>query len=469
MIAHAGRALERAGRAIGLTADRKGLIRLGVYLALVYLAYTTYPDRPQRALRHVYNWIGVGALLFLFGRGWQQVRALDTAGERPVRLLVVFFVAFAAIALFIRPFHSSDLHAYVNVGHIQAEYGRNPYVTVPADLDWRADPAFAGQWKDVPCTYGFLFASTCRGVAVLGGGDAALTRVLFKLLTALSIALCAWAMESTRRRMGRAPSIGPLYLLLWNPYILLHFVANAHNDLLMALCLVVAFRFAIDRRWLYVIPALIAGMLIKHVAFVAVPFAFVFLVRRFGWSRAIAGSLFGLALIVPAAWPYAGDWNDFRWDTILGLLTSPWNSIQGAIGTLYEWVLPDSVDAFRNGLRLVFAAGFLVFAATRFFRAAARADYDAPNLIEDSLITLFVLLCIASSAWLPWYLGMFFPAIFLLPSGHWVRGLTFWISQFQMLAFTGVGKARLLQALVMLVLPMGLYRYYAREREDAPD
>lgn len=473
MITHAAGALERVGRALGLTADKRGLIRLGIYLTLVYLLFTTYPGRADRALRHVYNWFGVSAFLVLFGRGYQQIRALEARGERPLGVLAVFFVAFAATALFIRPFHSSDLHAYVNVGHIQHHYGLNPYVSVPADLDWRADPMFAGQWKDVPCTYGFLYAAICHGIAALGAGDPQTTRLLFKLLGVLAITLCAWLMESTRRRMDRPPSIVPLYLILWNPYVLLHFVSHAHNDLLMALCLLVAFHFAIRKRWLWVIPALIAGMLVKHVAFVAVPFAFVFLVRRFGWSRAILGALFGLACIVPAAWPYVLDWSDFRWDKILGLLTSPWNSIQGAIGTLYEWLgglvpaLAASTDAFRDGLRFVFAAGFLAFAAHRFFRAAVRRDYDAPDVIEDSLVTLFVLLCICSSAWLPWYLGMFFPAVFLLPRGHWVRRLTVWIAAFQMLAFTGVGKARVLQAGVMLVLPMALYWYLHRRRRGS--
>jgi hypothetical protein len=216
-------------------------------------------------------------------------------------------------------------------------------------------------------------------------------------------------------------------------------------------------------------------VLVKHVAVVLMPFAFVFLVRRHGWPRAVLGTLLGAALIVPAALPYVGAWRDFRWEAIGGLLTSSWNSFQAVFRHLHGFLadafpsLAPSQATVTTLLRLLFLAGYAIFYGRRLGRALRHATYAAADWIEDGLAVLFVLLCVASSAWHPWYLGMFLPAVFLLPEGHWVRRLTIWLTAFQMLYFTGVGKARVLEALLTLALPMALYwwRYVRPNKQRA--
>ena len=39
-----------------------------------------------------------------------------------------------------------------------------------------------------------------------------------------------------RRPLPSPLSLLPLYLFLWNPLLLLHFLSDGHNDLLMGLC-----------------------------------------------------------------------------------------------------------------------------------------------------------------------------------------------------------------------------------------
>lgn len=457
------RTLERAGRALGLSADRRGLLWLGVCLALLYALGTTWPERADRGGRHLYGWLVTAGFLLLYLRGIQQVRSLAQRGERPLRTLLLGFVVFAALAACISPFHSSDLHAYVNVGHLQVEYGLNPYVHVPADLPgWQEDPMLAGQWAEVPCTYGFLFSEVCAGLAGLGGGDPALTRALFKAFNVVLLALAAALAISTLRRLDRRGEAVPLYLLLWSPYVLLHFVSNGHNDLLMALCLLLAFRLALDGRWFGLVPALVGGALVKHVAAVAIPFALVHLARRHGWRRTLLDCGAGLLLFAFAAWPYLGDWQSFRWSEILERLTTSWNSFQGSLLTIHGWLvravpaLEGSAGGFAAGLRVLFGGAFLLWYVGRLRRAVRTRSYGPSALVEDGLVSLFVLLVVASSAWHPWYLGMFLPAVFLLPEAHRVRRLTLSLAAFQMLLFTPMAKARVLPALLTLGLPLWL-------------
>ncbi len=472
-----GAHLERFAGALGLTRDRAGLLRTGLFLTLLYALYAlAFPDRDERLLRHVFGWGGTLAFLFLWWRGALQTNVLEARGEVPWRLLLVFFVLFAALAAAIRPFHSSDLHAYVTVGQLQAAYDLDPYVHTASDVpDWSADPLLSGTWKDMPCTYGFLFASLTEGVVRLGGGDLRRSLLLFKLLGVLALVLCAWLTLDTMRR-HEIPGRGlALFTLLWSPYVLLHFVSNAHNDVWMALCLLVAFRCALDGRWLTLVPALVMGALFKHLALVLLPFAWVLLVRRHGWRHAALSTLLGCGLAALAALPYAGQWGEVRWEKIGTTLTTPWNSFQAVLtysyGRLAEAVpvLEGSATAVTTAVRMAFGLAFLLFVGWRGLGALRKRDYAGPDFVSDGLIVLFVLLCIASAAWHPWYLGMFLPAIFLLPRGHPVRALTLWIAAFQMLAFSPLAKARVLEALVMLALPMWLwFRRFRSAPRDGP-
>jgi hypothetical protein len=457
--------LERLSTRIGLTTDRRGLVRTGVLLALLYALYAAaFPDREQRVLRHLFGWGGTLLFLLLWWCGARQIRTLEARAAVPWRLLVGFFVLFALLAAAIRPFHSSDLYAYVTVGRLQATYDLDPYGHTAADVPgWAEDPLLSGTWKDVPCAYGFLFAALTEGVVRLGGGDLERTLLLFKLLGVLTLAACAWLTVDTMRRSGVSGRGLALFTLLWSPYVLLHFVANGHNDLLMALCVLLAFRFTLQGRWLAVVPAIIVGALVKHLALVLLPFAWILLVRRRGWTRAVLSTLAGLAIACVAALPHVAELPNARWEQIGTILTTPWNSFQAALTYSYAQlaaalpVLEGSAAAVTVAVRVLFGLAFLAFYAWRWLRAVRRADYDAGNLVQDGLVVLFVLLCVASAAWHPWYLGMFLPAIFLLPRDHPVRELTLSIAAFQMLAFTPLAKARVLEALVMLALPMALW------------
>ena len=468
-----GAALERAGSRLGFTGDRRGLVRTGAVLALLYGLYAlAFPDREARALRHLFGWGGTLAFLLLWLRGAQQVRELEARGPVPARLLVAFFILFALLAALIPPFHSSDLYAYVNVGRLQVAYGLNPYIHTPADVPgWAADPLLSGTWKDVPCTYGFAFAQLAAACVWAGGGDLPRTLLVFKLLGILALALCAWLALDTMRRLDRSARGFALFTLLWSPYLLLHFVANGHNDVWMALCLLLALRWALLGRWAGVVPAILAGALLKHLAFAVLPFAWILLVRRHGWKKALLSTALGLLLVIPAAWPYVSDLGAVRWAQIGTILTTPWNSFQAVLTYGYAQlaaVLPalaDSVSGVTRGVRIAFGLAFLAFYAVRVARALRNRAYDAQALVADGLLALFVLLCVASAAWHPWYLGLYLPAIFLLPRDHPVRGLTLWIAAFQMLAITPLAKARALEALVMLALPLVLW--HRRRRADA--
>jgi hypothetical protein len=450
------RHLASLGRRLGLGPDRAGLGRTGLALAVVLAACAlAWPGRHERLARHLAEWTVPPALLLLWGIGTTQVAALSVRGTSCARVLVLLFPVLAGASVFVPAFHSSDLLAYVGIGRLQQGYGLDPYVHVPADAPgWRRDGALSSTWKDVPCTYGFLFAHVSRGVVALAGGDGPTALRIFKLLDALVLALLAWLVFGLVRDLGSGGRDLALFHLAWSPWVLLNFVANGHNDLWMALCLVFSVRLLHDGRWWGVVPALALGLLVKHLALLAVPFALVAVARRHGRARAALSALLGLLLVVLVAWPFLGDAGSFRWRQIGAILTAPWNSLQAAV--IYTWThtLGAPGDAFVAGVRLLAAVAFAVFGLGTWVRRVRAPDDSALTFARDTALVLFVLLCMASAAWFPWYPGMFLPLALLLPRASRLRRLALWVTAFQMLAFTPLAKARVLEALVMLALPL---------------
>jgi len=458
--------LDAVGRRIGVTADGRGLAWLGVWTTLVYVGLVFYPDRPYRAAREAAAWAGLVALLSLYALGHLRLRARP---EGAVRVVVGLFPLLAVAALCIWPFHSADLYAYANAGHLEAHYGLHPYAHVPTEVPgWRHDPMFTDLWVDQVPPYGPLFAHLARGAAWLGHGDLARTVLVFKVVDALALGATGALAYTTARRLRRARPDLTLYLLLWSPYLLLHHVANGHNDLLMGLCLLLALRLAADGRATWAPAALALGVLVKLVAVVALPFLVAFLVRRQGLRRTAIGLLVAAAVVALVAGPYLVDAGTVRWAEIGGSLAKPAYSLHAALVDLAHALaravpaLAPYEAAFRVVTQALLGAAFLAFVAVRARRAARRAVYELDDLVEDTVLALIVLVCVVSSHFGAWYGAMFLPAALILPEAHPLRRLALLLTCFELTVITFVGRARILDALVMTVLPFLIWRWMER-------
>ena len=452
--------LRSLGLRLGLSPDRRGLVLLGVLTTLAYVALAFCPDRSHPVAREAAAWATVAVLLLLYGLGDAQIRASEPLGSK---VLLWFFALTALVALLAWPFHSADLYLYANGGWLESHYGLNPYAHVPTDVP--ADPMLTDLWKGQVTPYGFLFAHLSRVLAWLGGGNLWLTVRLYKAVNVLALCVLGWLVASTARRLGQKRSDVSTYLLLASPFLLVHHVVNGHNDILMALFVVLGLRLAIDGRWAFVAAALVLGVLVKLAAAVALPFAVVFLAKRHGWARTVAGLAIGGAVLVLVGLPYLLDARDFRWDGIAKALTSPAYSLHAAVVGVYRWTGAPYADGFQSAAQLILGIGFLGFLGMRVARAARKPAYSGEDLITDAVLSLILLTCVASSRFGPWYGGMFLPVALLLPDGHSVRRLALWLTAFELLGITFIGRARILDALVMTALP--LFLFWLAERRHA--
>src|SRR5439155_1709181 len=190
-------------------------------LALTALVFRTPALASNPTLCGLFRCLLVPGMLAAYLWGYRALHALpDASGQR--RAIVGFAAAFCVVALLIVPFDDIDLCCYINIGWEQAHYGLNPYTCPLAEVPgWEHDPMFRPYWQFTPSAYGVLFTAIARLVCRAGHGDWWLTLQLFRAVNVVAFGLTGWVVWSCCRRLGRPHPERALYLLLWNPLLVM--------------------------------------------------------------------------------------------------------------------------------------------------------------------------------------------------------------------------------------------------------
>ena len=461
----------RGGREVGGADAARGLVLTGALTAAVYLATFLFYVRGfqvySRRAREVFIWLAVLPLLYLFRRGYRTVR--DSGGERHTRAVVWFAALFCVTCALVYPFHSTDVFGYINRGWQQVHYHMNPYVYTIAEVPgWREDPMIWEHWIYNPNPYGFLFTLLARLLCWLGGGNWWATLLLFKLVNAAAYAFTGWLVWSGAKHLGHERPTLALYSFLWNPLVLLHHIANGHNDVLIGCLLALSVYLAVRGAHLWVLPVLAAATMLKYAPVLVVPAALLYVFRKRGWKTALAGCLLAALVVAASAAPYLADWRQLRLEDIRDNATLIDNSLHSFLIHVFENVarlvgpLAQFHGAVNAWIKAVLRGGFLVFLAVVYWRFWRRAS--AGKFVELSALVLLVLMCVVSSKFNAWYMGMLLPPALFLPERHWLRRLTLLITCAQTLSLTFFKQAYILNYFAMILVPALLvFRQVRRE------
>ncbi|MCA1619340.1 MAG: glycosyltransferase 87 family protein [Acidobacteria bacterium] len=467
--------MSKSGGGGGAENSSRGLVVTGALTAAVYVATLLFYVRGfqgySRLAREVFIWLAVLPLLYLFWRGYRIVR--DSGDRVRVSTVVAFAAVFCVVCALVYPFHSTDVFGYINRGWQQVHYGLNPYVhTVAETPGWREDPMMWEHWVYNPNPYGFLFTLLARLLCRLGGGSWWATLLLFKAVNAAAYGFTGWLVWSGARRLGHARPALALYSFLWNPLVLLHHIANGHNDVLVGFTLALAAYLAVTGRDVWVLPALAAAAALKYAAVLLVPAALIYVFKKRGWKTAALGCLLAGLLVAAAAAPYVADWRQLRLADIRDNATLVDNSLHSFLIHVYTNAgrlvapLAQHREAVNAAIKTALRCGFVVFLAAAYLRFRRRAS--AERLVELSALVLLVLLCVASSKFNAWYMAMVLPVALLLPERHPLRRLTLLISVAQTLSLTFFKQAYMLNYFVMVLVPaLIVFRQVRRERAAA--
>lgn len=312
----AGSEIRRRGpRLPGAALPAGGALRLWLYgiamLVPIFAFAWRYPLGPNS---HMLTDIGklaqyqpaefagyVGGMAALFGfyiLALRQSRRLP-----PGRALPAVFGCGAIMTIgmgWMYPVNAIDIFLYAVRSRLFTTYGANPIGAYPNNFP--ADPwmpFMTAEWGGRLSPYGPLWNLIAAPITALAGDHMIVALVGFKILATICILAGGWIIARTLTAAGRADvaATGALFYL-WNPLVLWEGAGNGHNDVLLALLLLLALLAWVTRRDRLVIPLLVVAALIKYVTVPLIPLAAIALWRRAedtparlrvaGWSAALS-------------------------------------------------------------------------------------------------------------------------------------------------------------------------------------
>ncbi len=340
-------------------------------------------------------------------------RARTVTGTMKAVIVLLVGSSMAANAL-IYPVGALDVFNYVMQLKVAYHYGANPYLTTfqsfPADPFSRF--AFLAS---IPLFYGpvWLYLSWLP-VALSGFHD--LLAVLLALKAFNCVLLLLTGLSIFRYHGGGGEGWRAAYLFLANPLVLFEGVANAHNDVMMGLFLVIAL-LALRRRSVLAVPFLTLSALVKFFTAPLLPLLILATIRQ-AWTprRVIASCLLSVSVVGAA---FAPVWADGK--AMAGLLHGAEASQTMNSASVFSLA--------REYLQLQGASERLV-AATRLAVGAIYAAVVAACLwwvwrgqaIEQCVLTAYLAFCALLSLLYPWYL---LPAIAVIALRPAAATLTF--------------------------------------------
>jgi hypothetical protein len=438
-----------------------GAVSLVLYAALAVFFWTFWSFR-KNLIDEILIIVVAGALVVLYFVGLKYVR------RTKISTIVAIAVGIGLMGFICPPFDSTDVFFYMATGWQQSHYGHNPYSSllrnVEAGLD---DPMLQNNWMarnrnpwpDIPLPYGFLFALLSRSIAWLGGGNLWLTLAIFSFLNLLvhsATALLVW----------RAGTLLPdnngktlLYLYSWNPFVALQYLADLHNDILVAFLVILAAYLLLKDRPVWSLPLLVAAGLIKYVTLVLVPFALVFIIRRKGWGTGFRAALLSSVVAIATAVPYAGELASFKYRLIWAQLSESTGSLHAFAVYLFRalaGVCPiiRSVPSFGVVSQMILWVVFAVFVGHQLIVSLREREQKPLTMIERWTSILFALIFIASSQFYAWYLGMMFPLALLTHRKTILTDCVIALSGAHILSFTFLRRKAIGYFIVATLLPV---------------
>lgn len=115
----------------------------------------------------------------------------------------------------------------------------------------------------------------------------------------------------------------------------------------------------------------------------------------------------------------------------------------------------------KNALRL----GFVVFWVGQL--VTIPREFSATVFLKKSLLIMFVLICVVSSKFNAWYMGMILPLALLLDAKYWLRRVVVLISAAELFSLTFFKQAYILNFFAMMLIPAWIVRRQVkRERTE---
>ncbi|MBI5301591.1 MAG: hypothetical protein HY868_05595 [Chloroflexi bacterium] len=263
------------------------IVVVGLFSWIAYLHLTlTYPLQGMLE-RHLLtdfgraqNWsqaslidflISIFGAFFLYLLAWRIV-SRHPSDHRLLWLIIAFAALFAVTLLAMYPITATDVFEYVFHSRILTHYGQNPLAVPP--IVFKGDPFLKMvNWARHPSPYGPLWVLLTVPGSLIAGNDLMLNLVLMRGLPVVFLLSCALVIAATLRHKNPGQQLIGTLLFAWNPLVMFEAAGNTHNGIIMMFFALGAIYLLVRQRWAWVIPVLIASVLVKYItAILVLPF-----------------------------------------------------------------------------------------------------------------------------------------------------------------------------------------------------
>ena len=215
-----------------------------------------------------------------------------------IKVIFFFFILFNLILLFIWPITTTDLFSYIAYSRVFSQYQANPLTTPYANFSTDLfRPYLFNDWSVYPTPYAPLFIYLTSFLNLIGGVNFILTVFIYKLFFVLANLFTGYLIY----KIWQNPLITFLYC--WHPLINFEIAANAHNDILTLIFLVISLYFLFKKTgglknysltWCF----LILSALIKFIPFIFLPILFLVIWKQLPDKHKISYSLLLVLLVI---------------------------------------------------------------------------------------------------------------------------------------------------------------------------
>lgn len=372
------------------------IVRYGIFLESLYLLLAFF--YPQREILPWYAgyalFLGCAALIC----GIYARIAFFQVGKKLMGAIIFFFLLFSLTLFSVLPLGSPDIYYYAAEARVFTHYGRNPYLVSPAtfsnDILLPHIEPFAASF---PSIYGPLWMFLSFLPTWLFGNSIIVLLYAFKFIGIFFSVASSIIVFNIARHFLPERRWQIFFLYSWNPFFLIEYSNNAHNDVVMMFFLLCAVYALVRKKYVWAIPILTLSALVKYQVFILFPFFVLFLWKNIAGSRMrlfASSAIMSFALIFLLFFPFWAGWKIFT--PLLTLQTYYYSvySVVPAFLAMHFGLLKDTV------VNIVFGVFFFVFILwlRRFWE---RPTTEMLLKVFSWVPAAFFVLCII---WLvPWY------------------------------------------------------------------
>ncbi len=435
----------------------KDIFNLGGYKALIDTSF------PYKLIDDFFFLIISISLIVLFFIGYRLVKT----GKINQTQIIIWSFVFSVIMTLSIPSHSSDLFGYIARGAQQSVYHQNPYLHTVSEINnYKQNPLFFNfMWPKQPTTYGTVFIFITKTIVSLSNNDLLMAFLNFKLLNLIIYLFLVL-------HLIKHFNTEDIYLIAWNPLLLIQGLWNCHNDLISGMLIFFGIYYFVSKseNKLNVFVGMFCLTLacgIKYVSLLILPFIIVYLIRNKFNIRSvlnvILGFVCGCILITVFSIDYITFFNSINQESFLKIsdnINLVHKSLIATIFTVVKYLIKFVHIEFDKWI-LLETIKYSVYSTFAFFYFYMLFKAKQ-NFVQDIALILIIFFGFTIAKFHSWY---WLNVILLIPmlEKSLLRNLLITLSITHVFAITFLDQAKILNFTCMTLIPAIIIIYLFKQ------